>query len=54
MNDPRYGKADTSSLVEGRYALHAMRLAFDHPATGERVVVESELPADLAALVQAS
>ena len=54
VNDPRYGKADTTALEEGRYALHAMRLAFDHPATGERVVVESEIPADLVALVSAS
>ncbi|MBN8883127.1 ribosomal large subunit pseudouridine synthase D [Salana multivorans] len=31
-----------------RQWLHAVRLGFDHPVTGERVVVESEYPADLA------
>jgi 23S rRNA pseudouridine1911/1915/1917 synthase len=32
-----------------RQWLHAVRLAFDHPATGERLEVTSEYPADLAA-----
>jgi 23S rRNA pseudouridine1911/1915/1917 synthase len=31
----------------GRQALHAARLAFDHPRTGRRVVIEAPLPADL-------
>jgi 23S rRNA pseudouridine1911/1915/1917 synthase len=31
----------------GRQALHAWRLAFDHPATGERVAFEAPIPADL-------
>ncbi len=35
----------------GRPALHAARLAFTHPGTGERVVFSSALPEDLAALV---
>ncbi|MBW3583483.1 MAG: RluA family pseudouridine synthase [Euryarchaeota archaeon] len=39
--DARYG-AKTDPL--GRLGLHAMRLAFDHPATGERIVVESPPP----------
>lgn len=30
-----------------RPALHARRLAFDHPVTGQRVVVEESLPDDL-------
>ncbi|AXK81250.1 RluA family pseudouridine synthase [Pseudolabrys taiwanensis] len=34
----------------GRQALHAYRLAFEHPVTGEFLEFESELPADLAAL----
>jgi 23S rRNA pseudouridine1911/1915/1917 synthase len=37
----------------GRPALHAARLAFDHPATGRRLVFESPLPADLVTLVDA-
>jgi 23S rRNA pseudouridine1911/1915/1917 synthase len=36
-----------------RPALHAARLAFTHPATGERVAFESPLPPDLAALLAA-
>ncbi|MGE5407123.1 MAG: RluA family pseudouridine synthase [Syntrophothermus sp.] len=35
-----------------RQFLHAHRLAFDHPATGERVRFESPLPADLAAALE--
>jgi 23S rRNA pseudouridine955/2504/2580 synthase len=31
--------------------LHARELAFDHPASGERVVLQSELPADCRALL---
>jgi 23S rRNA-/tRNA-specific pseudouridylate synthase len=34
--------------VWNRYYLHAHRLGFRSPATGERVLVESPLPADLA------
>ena len=36
----------------GRPALHAARLAFTHPATGERVAFQSPLPDDLARLVE--
>ncbi len=32
----------------GRQALHALRLAFDHPRTGRRLVIEAPLPEDLA------
>ena len=35
-----------------RQALHACRVAFAHPATGVRVVVEAATPADLDALLQ--
>lgn len=31
----------------GRQWLHAVRLGFDHPSTGERIVVTSEYPEDL-------
>ena len=34
-----------------RHALHAAELRFPHPATGEEVLVESPLPAELAALL---
>jgi 23S rRNA pseudouridine955/2504/2580 synthase len=36
-----------------RMFLHARRLAFDHPATGERLELEAALPPDCAALVEA-
>jgi 23S rRNA pseudouridine1911/1915/1917 synthase len=35
-----------------RPALHAARLAFDHPVGGRRMVFESPLPADLSALIE--
>jgi 23S rRNA pseudouridine1911/1915/1917 synthase len=45
VGDPVYGVAEP---VLGRQFLHAERLAFTHPFSGERVEVESSLPADLA------
>ena len=45
--DPLYGRAHELGLE--RQFLHAARLAFLHPFTGERVEVESPLPEDLAA-----
>jgi 23S rRNA pseudouridine1911/1915/1917 synthase len=44
VGDPVYGVPDPAL---GRQFLHAARLAFDHPFTGERVEVESPLPAQL-------
>jgi 23S rRNA pseudouridine1911/1915/1917 synthase len=50
--DPEYGTPGLLGLE--RQFLHATRLAFDHPLTGERVEVQSPLPADLlAALTRA-
>jgi 23S rRNA pseudouridine1911/1915/1917 synthase len=50
--DPQYGKPGQFGL--GRQFLHAARLAFPHPVTGEQVDVRSELPDDLrAALARA-
>jgi 23S rRNA pseudouridine1911/1915/1917 synthase len=43
--DPEYGTAGVLGLT--RQFLHAARLAFDHPFTGERVDVRSPLPTDL-------
>jgi len=43
--DPVYGRGDS---LAGRQFLHAARLRFAHPITGEPVVVESPLPPDLA------
>jgi len=33
--------------IAGRIFLHAWRIRFDSPATGERVTVEAPLPRDL-------
>ena len=46
--DPEYGTAGLSSGLTRQF-LHAARLAFDHPVTGERIDVASPLPADLEA-----
>jgi 23S rRNA pseudouridine1911/1915/1917 synthase len=46
VGDPVYGVRDERL---GRQFLHAARLAFPHPVTGERVDVESPLPDDLRA-----
>jgi 23S rRNA pseudouridine1911/1915/1917 synthase len=37
----------------GRQALHAARLGFEHPASGEELEFESELPADMQRLLEA-
>lgn len=64
VGDPVYGgrpvlpKGASDAVIEAlrgfrRQALHAGRLAFDHPLSGERVVAEAPVPADLAALLTA-
>jgi 23S rRNA pseudouridine1911/1915/1917 synthase len=48
--DPTYGIAGDLGLE--RQFLHAARLAFEHPVTGEPVDVSSPLPSDLAAALE--
>jgi 23S rRNA pseudouridine1911/1915/1917 synthase len=48
--DPVYGRAGELGLE--RQFLHAARLAFPHPFTGERIEVRSPLPDDLAAALE--
>jgi 23S rRNA pseudouridine1911/1915/1917 synthase len=50
--DPVYGVARDLALV--RQFLHATRLAFRHPVTGAQVDVESPLPPDLVAALDAA
>ena len=50
--DPEYGTPGLLGL--DRQFLHATRLAFAHPVSGERVDVESPLPADLVAALEAA
>jgi 23S rRNA pseudouridine1911/1915/1917 synthase len=61
LADPVYGGARREARLDaddpvrraaaalGRQALHAARLAFDHPRTGRRVSFEAPLPPDFAA-----
>ena len=55
VGDDRYGKRRDdrleAGLPDGRLFLHAGRLGFDHPATGDRMTWDSALPADLASLL---
>ena len=50
--DPTYGGAARYGLE--RQFLHAHRLAFPHPRSGERLSFESPLPGDLAAALDAA
>jgi 23S rRNA pseudouridine1911/1915/1917 synthase len=50
--DPTYGGAERYDLA--RQFLHAHRLAFEHPVSGERLSFESALPADLEAALEAA
>ncbi|MFO0936013.1 MAG: RluA family pseudouridine synthase [Gemmataceae bacterium] len=46
--DNRYG---ARHRIATRLCLHAHRLAFDHPVTGQRAVVESPLPGEMKRIV---
>ena len=48
--DPQYGVKGDLGLA--RQFLHAYRLRFAHPATGEEIDVESQLPPDLEAALE--
>jgi 23S rRNA pseudouridine1911/1915/1917 synthase len=50
VGDAQYGGV-RAGMRAGRPMLHARELAFDHPRTGERHTVTSELPNDFASLV---
>lgn len=56
VGDPTYGqkkkRAEADELASfGRVALHAYRLGFTHPGSGEQVSFETPVPADLAQLI---
>ncbi len=65
IGDPVYGRATRArkamlsppaleaAMAFDRQALHAARLGFTHPTTAERLLFESALPDDLAALARA-
>lgn len=51
VGDPLYGGRDRTLGLAGQ-ALHAYRLAFTHPRTGERMTFEVPPPADMAAALE--
>ncbi|HEY1827725.1 MAG TPA: RluA family pseudouridine synthase, partial [Acidimicrobiales bacterium] len=50
VGDARYGTVDRR-LGSGRFFLHAWRLAFEHPKSGERMEFEAPMPPDLSAFL---
>jgi 23S rRNA pseudouridine1911/1915/1917 synthase len=54
LGDSRYGGGGDEAKLLGltRPFLHAWRLGFDHPITGERIQLEEPLPEDLAAALR--
>jgi 23S rRNA pseudouridine1911/1915/1917 synthase len=50
LGDPIYGGGRKAAVGLARPALHAARLGFDHPESGERLCFEAPLPPDLVAL----
>ena len=46
VGDPIYGKPSKTSALTGRLMLHAWRLAFNHPLTGQRLQFESPIPVE--------
>ena len=55
LRQPKGASAALAEALRGfrRQALHAERLEFAHPADGRAIAVEAEMPADMAALVEA-
>jgi 23S rRNA pseudouridine1911/1915/1917 synthase len=52
VGDVRYGPRSPGAPVLPRPALHALRVAFEHPVARTPVVVEAPLPPDLEALLK--
>lgn len=48
VGDPIYGKPSKTAAQTGRLMLHAWRLAFDHPVTGQRHQFEAPVPREFA------
>ena len=55
LANPRGATPELAALLRGfrRQALHAEKLAFVHPASGDTVTSEAPMPADMQALVEA-
>jgi len=52
VGDAVYGGARTTDIVVDRPLLHAYKLGFAHPRTGQRLEFEAPIPADIAKLCQ--
>lgn len=57
LGDDRYGHAPTNRFFEEKNALdrtflHLVRLEFDHPGSGQRLIVEAPMPGDLRAVLE--
>ena len=52
IGERKYARGSDDPLKASRVALHAWRLAFEHPGDGRRIEVEAALPGDLEQLVQ--
>jgi 23S rRNA pseudouridine955/2504/2580 synthase len=52
VGDDKYGDFALNREVKQRLLLHAAKLAFRHPLSGEQVKLESPLPAEMKAFVQ--
>ena len=57
LGDDRYGHAPTNRFFEEKNALdrtflHCVRLEFEHPTTGQRLIVEAPMPGDLRAVLE--
>ena len=48
VGDPIYGKPSKTATLTGRLMLHAWRLAFTHPLTGQRLQFEAPIPPEFA------
>ena len=53
IGDRKYAPKEAAERKISRLALHAARLAFVHPRTGETVSLDCDLAADIASLVRA-
>lgn len=51
LGDRVYGARGTELLTD-RFFLHAARLAFRSPGTGERITVEAPMPSELTAIIE--
>jgi 23S rRNA pseudouridine955/2504/2580 synthase len=60
VGDPKYGDFERNRAIArgpqrfARMFLHARELAFDHPASGERMALQAPLPPECATLLPAS